>query len=421
MSASETASDTPGFCVNARRLIARHEHMNRVGATPAGGVHRLALSAEDNQARFDLVGWANERGFPCAIDPAGNLFITRSGRDADAAPVMSGSHTDSQPYAGRFDGMSGVLAAFEALEALDDAGIETRRPITAVVWTGEEGGARFPVGTIGSMAFAGRRSLADTLALTDPGGVSVGAALQTTFEVLRAVPRCPLGMPVHAFVELHIEQGPLLEQAGIPVGVVTDIQGMRRFIVEVVGEEAHSGTSPRRMRKDAFKDAIAIVGDLQDACSDPPDIVRFTVGRFEVHPNAPSVVPGRVRFVIDLRHPDIAELDRLTELIARRCLQHNGPCRAHFRELTRIEPLRFEPRMPNLVEEAAKALAIPSMRILSGANHDTSHLASLCPVTMIFIPCERGISHNEAENVANENLVAGARVLTQVLVRLAQE
>jgi N-carbamoyl-L-amino-acid hydrolase len=418
---TETMNGIAGQYVSARRLMERQLHMDRLGATDKGGVHRLALSAEDNQARADLVAWARLRGYDVAVDPIGNLFITRPGLDPDAAPVMSGSHTDSQPHGGRFDGMFGVVGAFEALEALDDAGIQTRRPVTAVVWTGEEGGARFPIGTIGSSAFAGQRALSETLALTDAQGITLSTALEATFNALRDVPRCPLGRPVHAFLELHIEQGPVLEQAGFSIGVVTGIQGMRRFIVEITGEEAHSGTTPLASRKDALNDAIAIIGDLKGACADPSDIVRFTVGRFDVYPNAPAVVPGRVRFVIDLRHPDVAELDRLTDIIAERCRRHNGPCTVHLAELNRIEPRLLEPRMANLVEQAAQSLSIRAMRLISGANHDASHLSRLCPTGMIFIPCERGISHNEAENVRDEDLVAGARVLTEALCRLAQE
>lgn len=409
-----------GSFVNSDRLIQRQRHMDAIGATPRGGVHRPALTAEDVATRRALVDWAKARGYLVEIDPVANLFITRPGRDPSLAPVMIGSHTDSQPYAGRFDGMYGVLAAFETLEALDDAGLETLRPLTAVVWTGEEGGARFPVGTVGSSAFTGRRSLADTLALQDADGVSLEQAIAASADQMLDVAQRPLGAPVHAFVEIHIEQGRILEQAGVPIGVVTDVQGLRRFAIEVTGEDAHAGTTPRSFRKDALQDAMSLIADMRDACRDPEDAVRFTVGRLELHPNAPAVVPGRVRFVIDLRHPSKDELDRITDFIARRCREHNGPCTVSLSEMMRVEPTKFEPSMPDLVEKAAERLSVPSLRLISGANHDASHLARVCPrTTMIFIPCERGISHNETENATDDDLVTGARVLCQTAYELA--
>ncbi len=412
---------TPGRFVDAERLILRQRHMDTIGMTPGGGVHRLALSAEDIEARRTLVDWARPRGFDVRIDRVANLFITRPGRQADAAPVLIGSHTDSQPYAGRFDGMYGVLAAFEALEAIDDAGLETRRPMTAVVWTGEEGGARFPVGTVGSAAFTRRRSLEVTLALQDRAGITLEQAVAAHAEALPGIALRQLGGPVHAFVEIHIEQGQVLERARIPIGAVTAIQGMRKFAIEVIGEEAHSGTTPRAFRKDALQDAMSLISDMRDACLDPDDAVRFTVGFFEVHPNAPAVVPGRVRFVVDLRHPQHAKLDRLTEAFLRRCQEHPGPCRVVFEEIVRADPVEFTRIMPELVETSAQLLSIPSMRLISGANHDAGHLATVCPLTtMIFIPCKGGVSHNEAEHAQDEDLVSGARVLCQTAFELAQ-
>src|SRR5690348_10150407 len=202
--------------------------MARLGATPAGGVRRLALDANDNEARRRLVDWARGLGFSCGLDPIGNLFIRRDGREHDAPPVMSGSHTDTQPSGGRFDGIYGVLAACEALEAIHRAGVSTRRPIEAVVWTCEEGGARFPIGTMGSSVFAGAKKLDDTLAATDDAGTSVAAALAETRRALAGVPERKLGFRPAAFVEAHIEQGPELEARGLTIGVVTVIQGARR-------------------------------------------------------------------------------------------------------------------------------------------------------------------------------------------------
>ncbi len=406
--------------VDEDRLWRRHMEMARLGATPAGGVRRLALDANDNEARRRLVDWARGFGFACALDPIGNLFIRREGSLREAPPVMTGSHTDTQPSGGKFDGIYGVLAACEALEALERAQIATRRPIEAVVWTCEEGGARFPMGTMGSSAFAGVRPLADILKVTDDAGISVEEALRGTRAALKGVPERPLGCQVAAFIEAHIEQGPELEARGLTIGVVTAIQGARRFLVEIAGEDAHAGTTTRARRKDALSAAVRMVSALERVFhDDPTDTVRFTVGRFRISPDAPAVVPGHALFTIDFRHPDEAVLTKLGDQVEALCRAQAGPCAVTVTETSRSRPVPFTSHVPDVIESAAARLDYARMRILSGAGHDAMHLAKLCPTDMIFVPCEKGISHNETENATAADLAAGTRVLAASLVELA--
>lgn len=408
--------------VREARLWQRHLDMARLGATAKGGVNRQALSAEDVAARQLLMGWAAARGFAVSTDAIGNLFVCRPGSDPAAAPVMTGSHMDSQPTGGRFDGIYGVLAGFEVLEALEDAGARTRRPIEVVAWTNEEG-SRFPVGAMGSAVFAGRLPLAKALAVTDPSGTTVEAALAHTLAAApaprRALPFEPGGGKIAAYVEAHIEQGPRLEAERKTIGVVTGVQGSRRYAVEVIGEEAHAGTTPLRARKDALSAAVAIVSALEQLMHDPSDTVRFTVGRFEVFPGSPNTVPGRVNFTIDFRHPESAVLDERGGRIAEVAATHARGCAVTVTALSDVPPTVFAPPVIDLVRAAASRLGLPHMDMPSGAGHDAMHIATLCPAGMIFVPCARGVSHNEAESAAPADLAAGARVLAEALTALA--
>ncbi|MGE0718575.1 MAG: M20 family metallo-hydrolase [Alphaproteobacteria bacterium] len=407
--------------VDEARLWQRHVDMAKLGGTPKGGVRRLALDGNDIRARALLADWARPYGWAVSMDDIGNLFIRRPGTDADAAPVLSGSHTDTQPSGGRFDGIYGVLAAFEAMEALEAAGVATRRPIETVVWTCEEGGARFPMGTMGSGVFVGRTTLEAALAVADYDGTTVRAAMEATWAGLPGIARRPIGFPIAGYVEAHIEQGPILEERGLPIGVVTGIQGSRRFRVEVEGADAHAGTTPRARRRDALSAAVAMVAALEALFhDDPSDTVRFTVGRFVVTPNAPAVVPGHVAFTIDFRHPDEAVLTRLGDQVEAICRANRKQCDVTVEQTSRGRPVQFVDRVPDAVEAAAKGLGLGNMRIFSGAGHDAGPLAAVAPSGMIFVPCEHGISHAEAENATPADLAAGARVLAESLAMLAR-
>lgn len=405
--------------VDEARLWRRHMEMAKLGATPKGGVRRMALDANDNKARALLVEWARARGFSAALDPIGNLFIRRAGTDSAAAPVMSGSHTDTQPSGGKFDGIYGVLAALEAMEAIEDAGIATRRPIEAAVWTCEEGGARFPTGTMGSSVFTGARKLDDMLADRDDAGATVATALEDTRAALPGIAMRPMGFPVAAFIETHIEQGPILEREGKTIGVVTGIQGARRFRIEVEGEDAHAGTMPMKLRRDALKAAVSMIHALEAVFDDPADVVRFTIGRLVVKPDATAVVPGHAMFTIDFRHPDPAVLKHRGDQVAGVCAAHTRGCKVTVNEYSKTKPILFSGAVPEAIERAAGRLGLSHMPIHSGAGHDAMHLFEVAPTGMIFVPCWRGISHNETEDAKSSDLAAGTRVLAEVLVDLA--
>ncbi len=405
--------------VSEDRLWQRHIDMAKLGGTPKGGVNRQALSPEDAAARNLLMSWARARGFSISTDAIGNLFVRREGSDPKALPVMSGSHMDSQPTGGRFDGMYGVLAAFEALEALEDAGVKTKRPVVAVAWTNEEG-SRFQPGAMGSAVFAGHNKLEEMLEVKDWKGVVLKDALA---ETLKAAP-APLregrpGFALDGYVEAHIEQGPRLENEKKTIGVVTAIQGSRRYIVDIAGEEAHAGTTPRSARKDAFAAALRIAQEMYGATTDKDDTLRFTIGRVDVGPGSPNTVPGKTSFTIDMRHPSDAVLEahekKLKEIVATKA----APCTAKIERVTAVPPTDFDPAVIDLVRAKTNALKLSNMDMPSGAGHDAMHIARLCPTGMIFVPCERGISHNEIESATPSDLAAGTRVLVEVLAELA--
>ncbi|NVO12819.1 MAG: Zn-dependent hydrolase [Rhodoplanes sp.] len=404
--------------VDAERLWRRHMELAQYGATANGGVNRQALSDEEVAARRVLVGWGEAIGLVASNDGAGNLFLRLAGTEPDLAPVLIGSHIDSQPTGGKFDGAFGVLAALESVEAIVAAGVRPRRAIDVVAWMNEEG-SRFAPGMMGSAAFTGARKLADILAVHDADGVGVATEIAKVLAAEPDLPRRPLGFPVAAFVEAHIEQGPILEVEGRTVGVVTGIQGKRTFRVTVTGEENHAGTSPRSVRRDALVSAVAMVQALQEAMWDEADVVRFTIGRFEVTPNAPSVVPARVVFSIDLRHPDADTLRDLGDRIPRICTDAAGCCAVDVRELLHDPPLTFPDAVRDRIRAAAADLGITWMDIPSGAGHDARYLHYHCPTGMIFIPCKNGLSHHEAESATKDDIAAGARVLAETAFGLA--
>ncbi|MDE0148419.1 MAG: Zn-dependent hydrolase [Rhodospirillaceae bacterium] len=404
--------------VREDRLWQRHMDVAAIGATGRGGVNRQALTPEDGQARRLMLEWASELGFTASVDAIGNLFIRRAGAQPTSDPVVAGSHLDSQPTGGNFDGVFGVLAALEVLEAANDAGVVTGRPMELVVWTNEEG-ARFQPATMGSAVHAGALQLETVLASRDSDGVTVEQALAGTLEAAPVPVRRDFRSPMAAYVEAHIEQGPVLESTGNTIGVVTGIQGLRWFQVEVGGEEAHAGTTPRSNRRDALAAAVAMVTKLQALMFDESDTVRFTVGRFEVAPNSPNTIPGRVVFTIDFRHPDQDILTRLGDRVEPVCRAEARDCTVKVVETMNAPPTDFDPAIRDLIRSAARRQALPHMDMTSGATHDAKFMAGLCPSGMIFVPCEAGVSHNEAENASAADLAAGARVLAEVAIRLA--
>lgn len=400
--------------ISEQRLWQRHAAMATHGATPRGGVNRQALSQADIDARRTLCGWAHALGLSAFTDALGNFFIRLEGSDPGLPPVLTGSHLDSQPTGGRFDGVYGVLAGFEVLQTLVESGVRPRRSIEVVSWMNEEG-SRFAPGMMGSAGFAGARSLDEILSVRDAEGVSVAEAVAEVHRQMPDVALRPVGYAPHCYVEAHIEQGPILEAQQKAVGIVTGIQGKRTFRVTVIGEEAHAGTTPHRVRKDALMSAIAMVQALQARCLDPQDITRFTVGLFRIEPCAPSVVPARAVFSIDIRHPVSERLTELGDAVAPLCHQHAAPCSVQVDELSTALSLEFPESIRQTIEQAAAEQGLSHMRLLSAAGHDARYLHDRCETGMIFVPCLAGVSHHESESATAADLAAGARVLGEVL------
>jgi beta-ureidopropionase / N-carbamoyl-L-amino-acid hydrolase len=415
--ASEQAA-AAAAAVDRERLWRRHMAMAEIGAIADNGVNRPALSPEDIRARALLLEWAGARGWEAAVDPIANLFVRRPGRDPTLPPVVAGSHMDSQPAGGRFDGIFGVLAALAAMEALDAAGIATAHPIDLVAWTNEEGG-RFAPGAMGSAVFAGAMDLAGCRELTDAAGIRFADALQATLAATPGLPRREFGFPLAAYLEPHIEQGPQLEQTGRQIGVVSGIQGARWYVVEVTGEAGHAGTAPLAGRRDALRAAVRMITALQELMHDPDDQLRFTVGRLQVEPNSPNTVPAKVTFSIDFRHPEASVLEDRGGQIAAVCNAKAGPCEVTVTETFDRAPCVFPQPIVAAIERAAGIAGHSHMRMPSGAFHDANFLADLAPTGMIFVPCAKGVSHSPAEYAKPEDLEAGARVLAATLVELA--
>ncbi len=404
--------------VSIARLWDRLMALAQFGALAKGGVNRQALCDEEIPARAQLVRWGQEIGLEASTDEVANLFLRYPGTDPSLPPVMVGSHIDSQPTGGKFDGPLGVLAGLESVEAIIARGTRPRRSIEVVSWMNEEG-SRFAPGMMGSAVYSGARKFEDILGIRDKNGVSVETELHKVLGAEPHLPRRPLGGRPAAFLEMHIEQGTIVETAGKTIGVVTGMQGKRTFRVQVDGEENHAGTSARSARRDALVSAVNIVSALQDAMWDADDIVRFTIGMFTVTPNAPSVVPGRVIFSLDLRHPDAATLRKLGDAIPKICAKARGRCEVSVKELLHDPPLEFAVPIRDTIRSAATTLGVPWMDILSFAGHDSRYLHYICPTAMIFIPCKDGISHNEAESIREQDALDGTRVLAEAVFALA--
>jgi len=391
--------------------------MAEIGATPAGGVCRLALTDEDKQSRDLFVKWAEDAGCEVRVDRVGNIFARRAGTDPDAAPVVTGSHLDSQPLGGKFDGPYGVLAGLEVVRALNDAGTETRAPIDIVCWTDEEG-CRFTSKTMGSMVFAGLLSEAQVRAVPDPDGNTFGDELE---RIGYAGAEPVGGTPVKAYFENHIEQGPVLEQAGVPVGAVVGAQGQRCFLVTVTGEEGHAGTVPMAQRKDSFLGAARMTDAVNRAAFQFDPVPVATVAHVRVRPNSRNTIPGETVFTIDSRHRDADVLAALEEIMLgdiRKIAEDMG-LGIDIQQTSLAAPVAFDEGCVAAVRRAAADSGIACMDVFSGAGHDACKIASIAPSGMIFVPCEKGISHNEAENATPDDLAAGTRVLMGAVLEAA--
>ncbi len=417
---SDRASDALAQAIDGDRQWDRLMRMGSIGAVEETGVDRPCLSEPDRAARRLLIEWAGAAGATVSVDEAANLWLRREGTVPGASTVLTGSHMDSQPRGGRFDGIWGVIAGLEVMSALQALDLRTPRPIELVAWTNEEGG-RFAPGCMGSMAWSGHTPLDAFSAVRDAAGTMFGEALADHLASERDLPRRPLGGAPHSYVEAHIEQGPLLEAGGYRIGVVTGIQGSRWFSVTIEGASAHAGTAPLAMRRDALQDAVRAIGALNDLTRDPDDILRFTVGRMTITPNSLNSVAGQVMFTIDLRHPDAAVLGRIGDAIEQAVRGALTCTTATVVELFSAMPVRFDPYVVDTVESAAAAEGVAQCAMPSGAFHDAQFVAGVCPSGMVFVPCRDGLSHNVAEYASPADLAVGTRVLARTLLSLASD
>jgi N-carbamoyl-L-amino-acid hydrolase len=404
--------------INRERLWQSLMDLAQLGATVKGGVCRLALTDLDRQARDLFVRWCEEAGCSVSIDGIGNIFARRAGRDPERAPVMTGSHIDTQPTGGKFDGCYGVMAGLEVIRTLNDLGVQTEAPIEVVVWTNEEG-SRFPPCMMGSGVFAGKFDLEDTLLKQDDQGLSVGSELQ---RIGYAGSRAVLGHPVGAYFEAHIEQGPVLEDRDTTIGVVMGCLGQKWFDLTLTGVEAHAGPTPMHLRKDALVGAAQVVSAVNRIAHAQQPHACGTVGCLTLHPGSRNVIPGQVHMTIDLRHLHADKLqamvDEVRHVIEDTCQQHG--LSFELTPTADFPPLDFDPACVAAVRQGAEQLGLSHMDIVSGAGHDAIFVAELGPAGMIFVPCEGGISHNEIENAAPQDLADGCAVLLRAMVNAAQ-
>jgi N-carbamoyl-L-amino-acid hydrolase len=400
--------------VSGERLWSDLMAMAEVGATPDGGSQRLALTDEDRAGRELFLSWARDAGLSLRADRAGNWFLRREGSDPSRPALMTGSHLDTQPNGGRFDGVFGVLAGLEAVRALNDAGVSTAAPIDVVVWTNEEGG-RFPQFCTGSAVYAGAATLNEVRALRAFDGPSYGEELDRVGFAGDDEPG-----PAAAYLELHIEQGPVLEAEEVPLGVVRGIRGIRKFSVQLTGREEHAG-SPMAGRRDALRAAARVIESL-GALGDGAGGASITTGRIEVEPNAPSVVAGRARMLVDVRGAALDSPDELVSRARAAAMDALGEIELEAAldpEVWEYGPVAFDEQLLGVIRDAAGRTGERSLDMVSPAGHDAGYVARVAPTAMLFVPCRDGLSHHPAEWAEPEHLELACRVLADTLATVA--
>lgn len=412
-----TAVNIENVRINGERLWASLMELAQIGATPKGGVCRLTLTDLDKQGRDLVLRWAQEAGMTVTIDKIGNGFMRRAGRNNRLPPIVTGSHIDTQPTGGKFDGNYGVLAGLEVVRTLNDHGIQTEAPIEVAFWTNEEGSRFVPV-MMGSGVFAKAFTLEHAYAATDTEGKTVKGELERIGYI---GPQEPGDHPIGAYFETHIEQGPVLEDNDKTIGVVQGVLGIRWFDCTVTGMEAHAGPTPMALRRDAMQVSTRIMQEVVAAALRHAPHGRGTVGMVQVHPNSRNVIPGRVKFSVDLRNATDALVDQMSDEVKAFAAQVAQDSGLDVKlELVSSYPAQvFHPDCVDAVGRAAKKLGYSHMPAVSGAGHDAVYMAKLAPAGMIFIPCKDGISHNEIEDAKPEHITAGCNVLLHAMLERA--
>ncbi len=409
------------IAIDPDRLWKSLMSLAEIGATAKGGVCRLALTDLDRQARERVIGWARELGCTVRIDGIGNLFMRREGLRPDLPAVATGSHIDTQPNGGKFDGNYGVLAGLEVLRTLVQQNVRTEAPLEVCVWTNEEGSRFVPV-MMGSGVYAGAFTLEHALSATDREGTSVREALAAIGHGGPEPAAVADGAPrFGAYFEAHIEQGPVLEHAAVTIGVVTGALGQRWYDVTVTGMEAHAGPTPMTLRRDALQGAAELMQEVVAIAQRQGADGRGTVGWVDVFPNSRNVIPGRVRFSVDFRHPHDAALMAMDGELraAAAAVGERRGLEVAVEQVVYFPPTAFDARLVGAVRAGAKRAGLSHLDIVSGAGHDAVFVARVAPAAMIFVPCRDGISHNEIESAEPEHLAAGANVLLHAMLEAA--
>jgi beta-ureidopropionase / N-carbamoyl-L-amino-acid hydrolase len=410
-------ADKRNLSIDGQRLWDSLMEMAKIGATKKGGNCRLALTDLDKQGRDLFVKWCEDAGCSLKVDKIGNIFARRPGRNNDLAPVITGSHLDTQPTGGRFDGVFGVLAGLETVRALNDLGYETERPIEVAVWTNEEG-SRFAPAMVASGVFGGAFTLDYGLNRADEDGKTMGEELA---RIGYAGTEDVGGRDVHAYFEAHIEQGPILEVEDKTIGVVTDAQGQRWYEFTLTGVESHAGPTPMDRRKDALLGAARVVDLVNKIGLDNAPSACATVGMMKVYPNSRNVIPGQVFLTVDFRHPDdavLAGMDKALRAGVEQITKKIG-LQVEMEQIFYYAPIHFDESCVSAVREAAKDCGYSMREIVSGAGHDACYVAKVAPTSMIFVPCVDGISHNEIEDAKPEWITAGGNVLLRAVLEKA--
>ncbi|SDZ93130.1 Zn-dependent hydrolase [Microbulbifer marinus] len=405
--------------VNGQRLWDSLMEMATIGATAKGGCNRQALTDLDRDGRDLFVRWCREAGCSIDIDAMGNIFVRRPGRNPDLPPVLTGSHLDTQPTGGRFDGVYGVLAGLEVIRSLNDAGIETEAPLEVAVWTNEEG-ARFSPAMIGSGVWSGEFDLDYAYGRTDKDGKTFGDELQRIGYRGETEARA---RPLAAAFEVHIEQGPILEQEQKQIGVLSGVQGMHWYDLTLTGQPCHAGPSPMEGRRDPFMALHRILEQLYRLAEDHGPWARVTFGDIRAEPGSRNTVPEQLVLAVDLRHPDqqvLNAMDHSFREIAAAAAVEVG-VEASIRDEWRSPAVAFAPQCVAAVRESVTELGYSNKEMVSGAGHDSVYISRVAPTGMIFVPCEKGLSHNEAENAQPEDLEAGANVLLHAMLKIATQ
>jgi N-carbamoyl-L-amino-acid hydrolase len=399
----------PNLQIDARRLWDSLMETARIGGTPKGGISRLTLTETDRQVRDWLKGECERLGCTVTVDEVGNMFAVRPGRRSDLPPIAIGSHLDTQPTGGKFDGVLGVLGGLEVLKTLHDTGYETNAPLMLVNWTNEEG-SRFPPAMLGSGVYAGVFDRAYADSREDRQGVTFGEAIEAIgYRGSAKAGSVAFG----AMFELHIEQGPILEQEEKVIGIVEGVQGMRWYEISVTGREAHTGSTPMPMRRDALVGSARLIDRIEGIALEHAPSAVGSVGLIEVQPNSRNVVPGHVFFTVDFRHPEDSVLGamehKLTAAIDE--MTGKGLLNVELKKVWESPAVRFDAECLASVRKSAEAAGYPARAMISGAGHDAAYIARVAPTAMIFVPCAGGLSHNEEESTSFEECAAGAQVL----------